>query len=335
MRRGVAPRSCVARRLLRGLARLTVSSVAALLLVLGLASWAALPAHAAAEDQIDEFSVDYTLRPSGVLDVRETIVWRFGDDSGRHGIQRDLVTREQYSDTEDAVYGISGIAITSPDRVATQHTSSTTERDGGRTEVLNLKIGDPDRTISRDTATYVLSYRVTGAMRTFADYDELFWDATGTGNPRIGQAAVTVEVPGGAQDTSCFYGPPRSTAECPTNRTTPDGGAEFGVTDLAQGDNLSFGVKVTPGLVTDNAPHLEPDGSKLTAGERATVLGVGVLGVGSLVGAPLVATSATRVWRPAPRRWPGRPRGSRPTTPTSRSPWRSPRRASRSRRPGC
>lgn len=288
MAAGAAARPSAVQRLLLGLARLAVPCVAALLLVLGLASWAALPAQAAVEDQIDEFSVDYTLQPSGVLDVRETIVWRFGEDSGRHGIQRDLVTRERYSDAEDAVYAITRIRVASPDRVATQYTSSTTEEDGGRTEVLNLKIGDPDRTISRDTATYVLSYQVTGAVRTFAGYDELFWDATGTGNPRIGEVAVTASVPGGAQDTSCFYGPPRSTTACPTDRTTRDGGAEFGVTDLAPGENLSFGVKITPGLVADNAPRLEPDGSKLTAGERAAALGVGALGVASLVGAPLV-----------------------------------------------
>ena len=42
-----------------------------------------------------------------------------------------------------------------------------------------IRIGDPDETISADTATYVITYDVTGAMRTFGGYDEFFWDATG------------------------------------------------------------------------------------------------------------------------------------------------------------
>ena len=267
------------RRLLLGLA--------ALALVLGAAVLGATPALAAAEDQIDSFTIDYRLQPSGVLDVRETIVWRFGDDSGRHGIQRDLVTRERYDQTQDAVYGITDIEVSSPDRVATQFRSTTTEKDGGRTEVLNLRIGDPDRTISRATATYVISYSVTGAMRTFDGYDELFWDASGFGNPAVTELAVTVAVPGGAQDTSCFYGPPQSDTPCPTERTTADG-AEFAVTDLPAGEGLSFGVKIAPGLVADNRPHLEPDGSKLTAGERAALIGAGTVGAGLLVGSPLV-----------------------------------------------
>ena len=262
-------------------------ALAALTLVLGTTVLGATPALAAADDQIDSFTIDYELQPSGVLNVQETIVWRFGDNSGRHGIQRDLVVRERYDETQDAVYEISGITVTSPDRVATQFRSRTTEADGGRTEVLNLRIGDPDRTINRATATYVISYSVTGAMRTFDGYDELFWDAAGFGNPAIRDLAVTVAVPGGAQDTSCFYGPPRSPTPCPTERITPEG-AVFGVTDLAAGEGLSFGVKIAPGLVADNRPHLEPDGSKLTAGERAAAIGAGAVGVGLLVGSPLV-----------------------------------------------
>nr|WP_294695004.1 DUF2207 domain-containing protein [uncultured Friedmanniella sp.] len=268
-----------ARRLLLGLA--------ALALVLGAAVLGARPASAAAEDQIDAFTIDYQLQPSGVLNVQETIVWRFGEDSGRHGIQRDLIIRERYDETQDAVYQVTGISVTSPDRVATQFRSTTTEADGGRTEVLNLRIGDPDRTISRATATYVLRYSVTGAMRSFDGYDELFWDASGFGNPAIGDLAVTVAVPGGAQDTSCFYGPPGDATPCPTQRTTADG-AEFGVRDLPAGDGLSFGVRIAPGLVADNRPHLEPDGSKLSAGERAAAIGAAAVGGGLLVGSPLV-----------------------------------------------
>ena len=195
------------------------SLLAAVVLALGVLSLTVEPAHAAGEDQIDSFVGDYRLQPSGVLTVRETIVWRFGDESGRHGIQRDLVTREKYSETEDAVYDVTNLRVTSPDRVSTQVSTSTTEDDGGRGAFLNVRIGDPDRTISRATATYVLSYDVAGAVRSFDGYDELSWDAPGFGNPAIADLSVEATVPGGAEDTTCFYGPAGSTTECPTDRT--------------------------------------------------------------------------------------------------------------------
>ena len=100
-------------------------------MVLTALAWAVLaptPAYAA-DDQIDSFAINYDMQPSGVLKVKETITWRFGSNSGRHGIQRDLVIREPDPNSDqDFVYGISNIKVTSPDDyVATQFSSKTTE----------------------------------------------------------------------------------------------------------------------------------------------------------------------------------------------------------------
>ena len=55
------------------------------------------------------------------------------------------------------------------------------------------------------TATYVISYEVKGAMRTFSGYDEFYWDATGFEDGRRSQqASVTASVPGGAQERQLF-----------------------------------------------------------------------------------------------------------------------------------
>src|ERR671919_2397944 len=110
------------------------------------------PAYAA-DDQIDSFGIAYTVDPSGVLQVQETIVWRFGDNSGRHGIDRWLIVREPYDETQDAVYEVTDISVTSPDPgVATDVDKSLTEEEqDGRFEQLRIRIGDPDQTISTDT----------------------------------------------------------------------------------------------------------------------------------------------------------------------------------------
>jgi uncharacterized protein (TIGR04222 family) len=79
-------------------------------------------------------------------------------------------------------------------------------------------------------------------------------------------------VPGGAQDATCFAGPPRSTTPCETKKFTKGGEASFGQTNVPPGQSVSIGVKITPGLVADNKPHMEPNGSKLSPAE-----GVGAL----------------------------------------------------------
>lgn len=272
--------------------------LAALALALGFAAATALPAHAA-DDQIDSFAIAiaYDMRPSGVLHVRETITWRFGDSSGRRGIQRDLVQREPYGSSDnDVVYDISNIEVTTPDRVATQHTASTSDENGGRTAFLNLRIGDPDKTISAPTVTYVIDYDVAGAMRTSGGYDEFYWDGPGFGNPAIRNLTMRVTVPGGAQDASCFVGPPGQNQKtpCQTKNVRRGGPATFAQQNLPAGQGVSIGVKITSGLVADNRPHLQPDASKLSSGQQAGLAALGVAGVASLVGAPLVGL---RWWR--------------------------------------
>jgi uncharacterized membrane protein YgcG len=261
------------------------------LATLSVLAWSVLrptPAYAA-DDLIEKFDIRYVMNPSGVLDVTETLVWRFGDDSGRHGIERYFITREPYDDQQDAVYTIDDIRVTSPDPgVATQFSERDDEAKDGREVQKRIRIGDPDETISADTATYVISYQVTGAMRTFSGYDEFFWDATGFENPQIRQASVTAEVPGGTQDASCFTGPPGSKDTCDQVDFSKGGPVTFGQANLAPGSGISIGVKITPGLVADNAPHLEPDGSKLSSSERAGLIGAAAAFGAVLIGSPLV-----------------------------------------------
>jgi uncharacterized membrane protein YgcG len=262
-----------------------------LMLATALVWFVAAPTNAyAADDQIDSFAINYDMQPSGVLKVKETIVWRFGSNSGRHGIQRDLVIREPDPNSDqDFVYGIGNIKVTSPDDyVATQFSSKTTESQGGREAELNVRIGDPNRTISAPTATYVISYDVTGAMRSFSGYDEFFWDGPGFGNPLIKDLKITTTVPGGVQDAACYYGPPRSTTPCETQDFTKGGKATFGQTNVAPGASVSVGVKITPGLVTDNKPHMEPNGAKLSPAERVGAFALAGVSLLSAILSPIV-----------------------------------------------
>ncbi|HET9648552.1 MAG TPA: DUF2207 domain-containing protein, partial [Microlunatus sp.] len=166
-----------------GRRRLALSVLAVLLLGLALTVFRTPPAFAAG-DQIDSYDISYDVGTNGVTKVTETIVYRFGSSSGRHGIDRYFVTREKYDDQMDAVYQISDITVTSPTPgVRTQFSERTDTTNSGRGEQLRLRIGDPDVTVSAPTATYVISYNLTGALRTFPHqqppYDEFYWDATG------------------------------------------------------------------------------------------------------------------------------------------------------------
>ena len=294
---------------------LALALLAALLLGLALTLVRAPLAHAADGDQIDSFGVVYAVGKNGVVHAKETIVYRFGSGSGRHGIDRFFVTREPYDQNQDAVYTIENISVTSPDpNVKTQYETQTTTSEGGRGAELRLRIGDPNETVAAATATYVISYDIGGAIRNSPNanppYDEFYWDVTGFDwAASVQQVEATVTVPDGVQATTCFIGKVGSKDTC--SASVSKGVATYRASSLAANEGVSIGAKIGTGLITDNAPHLVPDGSKLTTGEK---VGIGAAAVGAgaiLIGSPLVGVFW---WRKngRDRRYAGLPPGTVP-----------------------
>lgn len=246
--------------------------------------WGVQPAAWAAGDTFDRFDVAYVVDADGVLRVTETIVLRFGSSSGRHGLERYLVTREPFDDDQDMRFDISGVTVTSPDGVPTtlsQSSYDTSPRDG----VLRLRIGDPTTTISRPTATYVLSYAVRGSLRTPADYAELYWDVTGSSMGTIASSRVTAQVPGGALDVQCSAAPPGQSRPCATSSVV-DGVATFVQAPIPQGSLLTIGVKIDRAAVRNATPLLQERGD--LAEVRVTRIWQGAGAAGALA-IPLVA----------------------------------------------
>lgn len=236
-----------------------------------------LPAHAAG-DSVDSFDIEYTVNKDGTVDATETIVWRFGDDSGRRGILREFVSREPEKDdrTKDIVYRYSDFTVESPDapdQFAVEHGGGL----GDRVRTTTLRIGDPESTVGSDTATYVISYKLEGALRGQDEYDEFYWDAVGTGwQATLNDVTVTVDIPGGVQDARCYIGEMGSTTECD----------RFGVTDgtyratqerLSAGEGLTVGAMITKGAVDNASPILEAsflDRLRTEAVDKAKIGGV-------------------------------------------------------------
>ena len=221
--------------------------------VLSLIGWTlATPAWAATPDSIDTMTAAFTVDTAARVHVDETVVYRFGTDSGRHGLTWTLLTREPYDDTSDAVYGISNVTVSSADASAEVQRSTVTS---GRNAWLSLRIGSPDRVITTPTATYRISYDISGALRHFSSYDEFYWDVVSEDTPTIRHLDITTAVPGGVRAVTCFVGPVKSTQPC-AGATVSSGTGRYSVTDKQQGDVVSIGAKIGSGLVSNPGPRL-------------------------------------------------------------------------------
>jgi len=208
----------------------------------------------AVDDSVDSWDVSYTVGNDGVVHVAETLVYRFGTNSGRHGIDRYLVTREAWGKTDnDAVYEYTNITVTSPDASPAY---SISKQGSGRDQLMRIRIGSPYLTVPGPTATYTLVYDITGAMRTSGSYDEFYWDVISDMTPYVSNITVSVKVPGGVMDVRCYSGMVKTDNPCTSAAVGADGVASFKQAQKAPGDIMTVAAMIGPELISDNQPHL-------------------------------------------------------------------------------
>ena len=239
-------------------------------------------ARAAGPEQIQDYVVALDLAADGSMQVTETITYDFGDNA-RHGIFRNIPAEFATNDSEQLrEYPIDNVSVNSPSGAPTN-----SEITGGSS--VDIRIGDPDRTVT-GVQTYVIRYRVGGVTNSFADHQELYWNAIGTEwSVTIAKASVTVSGPGAATKGACFEGSQGSTQTCAA--AVSGGKAVFGATDLAPASGMTVVASFPTGTFPADARILKTRQTlarafTLNAGTGAGALGVFALlagGAGALV----------------------------------------------------
>lgn len=219
------------------------TSIAALLLILLLA----LPATA--REAITSFASSVTLFPDGSVEVVETIEVNAEGSEIRRGIYRDIP-----------------LILINPDnsRLRSDLQVKTVLRDG-RNEPYALenigagfkriRIGDADVLLSYGRHKYTIHYTMTRMGRTFADRDELFWNATGNyWNFPIDEAVASITLPRGAviDRLAGYTGRAGSMEQAVTITRSADNKAIFRVTrPLASGEGVSVAASFQKGILAE------------------------------------------------------------------------------------
>jgi len=122
-------------------------------------------------EEIKNFKSVININKDGTIDVQETIAYDFGE-LDRHGIFRTIPYITTNKSGKKFVLGFNDISVTDERGKNDQYSQSKIG------ENFQLKIGDPDRTIT-GLHNYIINYRVSGALTYFSDHDELYWNITG------------------------------------------------------------------------------------------------------------------------------------------------------------
>lgn len=207
---------------------------------------AALALPATAREEIRSFISDVVLRPDGSVSVTETIEINAEGIEIRRGIYRDIP-----------------LMMTAPGggKVRPDLEVTAVERDG-RPEPFRLErmgdfqriwIGDANRFLNDGVYRYVIRYTMTRMARSFADHDELYWNATGNyWIFPILSARATVTLPDGAviSNLAGYTGQVGSSEEAVSIKRNSDRAATFRASRaLAPGEGMTVAVAFDKGVI--------------------------------------------------------------------------------------
>ncbi len=215
--------------------------------LLGLGFLVALAVSAAAEERIQRFVSDVTVNTDASLSVRETIeVFAEGDEIKR-GILRDFPT--VYNDRRGTRVVV-GFEVVSVARDGRKEPYAVESISNGK----RIRIGDADVFLSRGPHVYEIAYRTTRQLGFFADFDELYWNATGNGwTFAIDKAVAIVHLPPGAEikQHAAYTGPQGASGR--DFRVVTAAGAEYRAETtwrLAPNEGFTIAVAWQKGIVT-------------------------------------------------------------------------------------
>ncbi|HET6702601.1 MAG TPA: DUF2207 domain-containing protein, partial [Gemmatimonadaceae bacterium] len=141
----------------------------------------ALPSPLLAQDTgwtITDFHADYVVHPDGSLGVIERIVVDF-DGLERHGIYRTIPVVYKRQVSEDVPISAGRVRFSLDVREVTDAAGNPVPYETSGIQEKKIRIGDPDRTVS-GRQTYVIDYALSGGLGFFEEFDELYWQVTGT-----------------------------------------------------------------------------------------------------------------------------------------------------------
>jgi uncharacterized membrane protein YgcG len=227
-------------------ARLAIAAVAAVWAI----GFSGAPVHADEGWVITSFDSEIAIGADSVLTVHEDIHVDFGSQQ-KHGIFRTIPLRYRYDDTHDRYYTLEVASVT-------DGVKAITHADSMDSDNYVIKIGDPNFLVT-GANRYVITYKVAGAMNSFSDHDELFWNVDGALWPVPKHAVTaTVIIPADSfQKAACYQGPTGSKESC---AFTQDGATTvgFGSTrSLGSGEQMSIVTALNKGAVSVPPPMLE------------------------------------------------------------------------------
>lgn len=211
---------------------------------------ALVPGALLAQEVIRSFDTAIALAVDGSVTITETITVNATGNQIRRGIFRDVPTVLATDNGGRLYQELTVLSVTRDGRAEPYELEAITN--GQR-----IRIGDGDTLLTRGQHVYAITYRMDRAARYFADYDELYWNATGNfWQFPIEAATATVTLPEGAGIVDLAVGTGRqgaSGSNAVVQRLSPTSVRFVTKETLAPYEGMTFAIALRKGVLAEPA----------------------------------------------------------------------------------
>jgi len=205
-------------------------------------------------EKVISFHSDIVVDTSSTITVKESIKIYANGNIFKRGITRTIPTVSTDSSGKRVKLDYKILSVERDGRTSKYHTEK-------RNGTITIYVGESDVFLDDGEYDYTITYRMSGQVRFFEAYDEIYWNVNGFDWALpFGQVSSKITLPNGGNiiQNACYTGRYGSTStNCNANKLS-DNSIRFNAANLRGGENLTVAVGFSKGVVNQPPPPPPP-----------------------------------------------------------------------------
>lgn len=205
-------------------------------------------------ERVISFHSDIAVDTSSTITVTESIKIYANGTIFKRGITRTIPTVMVDSSGNKVKLDFKILAVERDGRSSAYHTKK-------NSSATTIYVGNKDVFLSAGDYTYTITYRMSGQIRFFDTYDELYWNVNGFDWAMpFGEVTSTITLPTGGTilQNACYTGRYGSTSSQCSATSLSEHSIKFTAANLDAGNNLTVAVGFKKGIVNQPPPPPPP-----------------------------------------------------------------------------
>jgi len=205
-------------------------------------------------ERVLSFYSDIVVDTSSTITVKESIKIYANGNIFKRGITRTIPTIIVDSSGKSVKLDYKILAIERDGRTSKYHTEKSSSN-------ITIYVGESDVFLNEGEYNYTITYSMSGQIRFFENYDEIYWNVNGFDWALpFGEVSsqITLPIGGNIIQSACYTGRYGSSSTNCSSTTLSDNIISFSADNLRAGENLTIAVGFDKGIVNQPPPPPPP-----------------------------------------------------------------------------